>query len=220
MERPRSSSPLAEKNTVRRMPSRCARAFMTRTNPSSLPAIWIASASAASLADPSIIAYRRFSTLIRSPALSPRVELAPYSRRPKTARGSTVTKSVGRVRSIVISAVMIFVRLAIGTGWSGAFSSRTWPDVSSARRADRAVSVGATVGSAGVASVIGKGDRLPCGGTGVGGGALPRGDASDVRAASPETTATTTIAVTILRWRTRLTRTSGAHGAHCATGLA
>src|SRR5438552_14871482 len=94
---------------------------------------------------------------------------------------------------------MSFVRLAIGTGSSGAFSAMTWPVARSARSADRALSAGATVGSAGVLSDLGNGDRLPCGGTGVGGGALPRGDANDVRTASPEMTATTSRAETILR---------------------
>jgi hypothetical protein len=82
----------------------------------------------------------------------------------------------------------------------------TSPVVRSARSADRALSGGATVGSAGVVSDLGNGDRLPCGGTGVGGGALPLGDAKDVRAASPEITAATSAAETILR-RIRLTPT-------------
>jgi len=83
----------------------------------------------------------------------------------------------------------------------------TSPVVSSARTADRALIAGATVGSAGVASDLGKGERLPCGGTGVGGGAVPRGDANDVRTASHEMTATTSVAETILRRRIRLTPT-------------
>src|SRR6476619_4547989 len=106
---------------------------------------------------------------------------------------------------------MIFVRLAIGTGWSAAFSSMTSPDVRSARTADRAVSVGATVASVGVVSDVGNGDRLPCGGTGVGGGASPCGEANDVSPASADKTAMTSIAVTTLRRRVGLTRTSGAH---------
>src|SRR5439155_5928339 len=117
----------------------------------------------------------------------------------KTARGSTVIMSLRLVRSTVISAVINFVRLAIGTGRSGAFSSKTSPVVRSARSADRAVSAGEAVGSAGVVSDLGNGERLPCGGTGVGGGALPRGAANDVRTASPEMTATTSNAVAILR---------------------
>jgi hypothetical protein len=83
----------------------------------------------------------------------------------------------------------------------------TSPVVRSARSADRALIDGATVGSAGVVSDLGNGDRLPCGGTGVGGGALPLGDANDVRTASPEMTATTSVAETILRRRIRLTPT-------------
>jgi len=83
----------------------------------------------------------------------------------------------------------------------------TSPVVRSARSADRTLSAGATVGSAGVASDLGNGDRLPCGGTGVGGGTLPRGDANDVRTAPPEMTTTTSVAETILRRRIRLTPT-------------
>jgi hypothetical protein len=77
VEWPRSSSPFTDRNSVRRIPSRAARAFISRTNASSLPAMCTASATAASLADPSSIAYRRFSTVIRSPARSPSVEDAP-----------------------------------------------------------------------------------------------------------------------------------------------
>ena len=69
------------------------------------------------------------------------------------------------------------------------------------------MSVGATVTSVGVVSDVGNGDRLPWGGTGVGGGASPCGEAKDVSPASAETTAMTSIAVTILRRRVGLTRT-------------
>ena len=56
VETPRSSRPFTDRKSVCFMPRRSARAFIVRTNASSLPATWIANATAASFADPSNIA--------------------------------------------------------------------------------------------------------------------------------------------------------------------
>ena len=58
-----------------------------------------------------------------SPARSPRLEDAPKSSCPKTASGVIVTTSSSEVRSSVSSAVMIFVRLAMGRRASGALAN-------------------------------------------------------------------------------------------------
>src|SRR5436309_2773250 len=100
------------------------------------------------------------------------------------------------MRSSVISAVMILVRLAIGTGASGAFASITTPVDRSARRAEWARRVGARTAFAGVASVVGNGERLPWGGTGVGGGPADPGAAREVSATGPAASAMTTPAAT------------------------
>jgi hypothetical protein len=79
--------------------------------------------------------------------------------------------------------------------------------VRSASRADRAPIAGACSSFAGVASAVGKGERLPFGGTGVGGGTVGLGAATDVRVAEPAATAATRSAATRRRRPMGLTRT-------------
>ena len=115
---------------------------------------------------------------------------------------------------------MIFVMLAIGRGSFTWRASRICPVSRSASSAARALSSGATVASAGVESLLGNGERLPCGGTGVGGGpAAP--------VATPETSAigassaATTIAAASARARTSgLTRRTGGPAARSAAAPA
>src|SRR5262245_40934726 len=115
---------------------------------------------------------------------------------------------------------MIFVRLAIGTARSGAFASMSVPAVRSAKIADRAPTAGGRIASWGVASAVGNGERLPFGGTGVGGGVAALGAASDVSATGPATSAATTPAATRRRRTRVLTRRRGGRAVRCGGGPA
>src|SRR5262245_40805880 len=115
---------------------------------------------------------------------------------------------------------MTFVRLAMGTGRSGALASIRVPVAASARSADRASIAGARIAFAGVARAVGNGERLPFGGTGVGGGTLLDGAATEGRAAGPAAITATVTAATMRRRPSGLTPKSDGRGARCAAGPA
>ena len=109
------------------MPSSRARWFMSRTKAASLPPRWMASASAASLAEEMAVACKRSRTLTRSPGRR-------RTREPPTVRTSEGTVTVSSKdtssrssASSMISSVIILARLAGARSWSGSFEKRTFP---------------------------------------------------------------------------------------------
>ena len=112
-----------EKNTVRRMPSRCARAFMTRTNASLAPGDMDRECQRGVVRGAE---HHRVQEVLHGDALArPQSEgrARPVVASPEDGVrvDGDLVREPGALKAI--SAVTIFVRLAIGTGWSAAFSS-------------------------------------------------------------------------------------------------
>ena len=97
--------------------------------------------------------------MIRSPATRPSSESPATC--PGAASGRTVTTVLGSSRSRDRSAVMIFVRLAIGRGWSGLLENSTCPVDRSPRIAPFAATSGGWSLGAGVWRTVGNGEGEP-----------------------------------------------------------
>ena len=136
--------------------------FIAATKRSVVPDSPSANATDASFEDCSIIAYRRFWTVMCSPDASPSSEKPAPALPSSAASGPTVITSPGWARDSTTRAVMILVVLASGRSSLAWRANSTCPVSRSSRMAARALMAGAVRGGpfegAGVWSTVGKGE--------------------------------------------------------------